>query len=123
MPFAAMDDPRHAEHRRMLTRFFTVKRVGSMRQDIEDVVHDSLDRMVAHGRPADLVGEFTLPVPSEVIARLLDVPQETTPSSRTTPRRCSTSPPPPRRPAPPSDLPHNPPADQTHQKTIRLTVG
>ncbi|XKK61350.1 cytochrome P450 [Streptomyces sp. ARC32] len=76
VPFAAMDDPRHAEHRRMLTRFFTVKRVGSMRRDIEDVVHDTLERMVAHGRPADLVGAFALPVPSEVIARLLDVPQE-----------------------------------------------
>ncbi|WP_399896532.1 cytochrome P450 [Streptomyces sp. BBFR51] len=74
--FARTDDPRHAEHRRMLTRFFTVKRAESMRQDIENVVSDNLDRMTAHGRSADLVTEFALPVPSEVIARLLDVPYE-----------------------------------------------
>ncbi|XKK61297.1 cytochrome P450 [Streptomyces sp. ARC32] len=74
--FARTDDPRHAEHRRMLTRFFTVKSTESMRQDIEDVVSGNLDRMTAHGRSADLVAEFALPVPSEVIARLLDVPYE-----------------------------------------------
>lgn len=74
--FARMDDPRHAEHRRMLTRFFTVKRAEAMRPDIEKLVHDSLDHMIASGKPADLVSQFALPVPSKVIALLLDIPYE-----------------------------------------------
>ncbi|KAF2775164.1 hypothetical protein [Streptomyces sp. OM5714] len=107
----------------MLTRFFTVKRVGSTWQDIGDVEHDSFDRMVAHGRPADLVGGFTLPVPSEVIARLLDIPQVDHAFFQNNSQKVFYFTAPPRRPALPSDLPHNPPADQTHQRTIRLTVG
>jgi cytochrome P450 len=74
--FPRMDDPQHAEQRRMLTRTFTVKQAEAMRPRVQEVVDDALDRMIDNGQPADLVTEFALPVPSRIIAVLLGVPYE-----------------------------------------------
>ncbi|AXI80945.1 cytochrome P450 [Peterkaempfera bronchialis] len=74
--FIRMDDPEHARQRRMLTGDFIIKRVDAMRPQIQQVVDDTLDRMVAKGAPADLVTDFALPVPSLVICLLLGVPYE-----------------------------------------------
>ncbi|PXX71293.1 pentalenic acid synthase [Nocardia tenerifensis] len=75
-PFIALDPPEHTAKRRMLITEFTVKRVKSMRADIERIVHGCLDEMLAAGPPADLVSQFALPVPSLVICQLLGVPYE-----------------------------------------------
>lgn len=72
--FARVDDPEHHRIRRMMTRDFTYRRADSMRPHIQGIVDRYLDTMVAKGPPADLVREFTLPVPSLVIALLLGVP-------------------------------------------------
>jgi cytochrome P450 len=72
--FPRMDDPEHARLRRMLTKDFTVKRVQAMRPHIQEMVDDFLDRMIDKGRPADIVRDFALPVPSLVISLLLGVP-------------------------------------------------
>ncbi|MBP2324442.1 cytochrome P450 [Kibdelosporangium banguiense] len=72
--FPRMDDPEHARLRRMLTGDFTVKRMQALRPQIENVVNDCLDAMIAKGQPADLVQEYALPVPSLVISLLLGVP-------------------------------------------------
>ncbi|MFF5979504.1 cytochrome P450 [Streptomyces olindensis] len=69
-----MDAPEHAEHRRMLAGEFTVKRLNAWRPGIEKVVNQFLDEMISKGRPADLVQEFALPVPSMVICLMLGVP-------------------------------------------------
>jgi cytochrome P450 len=74
--FTRMDDPEHARLRRMLTGEFTVKRVGQMRPQIQELVNEFLDKMVEQGQPADLVSAFALPVPSMVICLLLGVPYE-----------------------------------------------
>ncbi len=74
--FARVDDPEHHRIRRMLTRDFTFRRTESMRPQIQQLVDDHLDEMIANGAPADLVREFALPVPSLVIALLLGVPTE-----------------------------------------------
>ncbi|MFE7438978.1 cytochrome P450 [Streptomyces chartreusis] len=74
--FPRMDDPRHGEHRRMLARDFTVKQAEAMRPGIQEIVDDTLDEMIGKGRPADLIADFALPVPSTVIALLLGVPPE-----------------------------------------------
>ncbi|NDZ81848.1 cytochrome P450 [Streptomyces sp. SID10853] len=72
--FIGMDPPEHGAKRRMTISEFTVRRIKGMRADIEQIVHDFLDRMIASGPTGDLVSQFALPVPSMVICRLLGVP-------------------------------------------------
>ncbi|MDH6122747.1 cytochrome P450 [Kitasatospora sp. GAS204B] len=75
-PFLRLDDPEHSRVRKMLTTDFLIKRVEAMRPEIQRIVDEQLDTMVANGSPADLVAEFALPVPSLVICDLLGVPYE-----------------------------------------------
>lgn len=72
--FIRMDDPEHARLRRMVTRDFLVKRIDALRPEIQKIVDGAVDRMTGHGRSADLVADFALPVPSLVICLLLGVP-------------------------------------------------
>jgi cytochrome P450 len=72
--FISMDDPKHARYRRMLIGEFTVRRIGTLRPRVEQIVADLLDTMAAGSNPADLVAAFALPVPSMVICELLGVP-------------------------------------------------
>lgn len=69
-----MDDPEHARLRRMVTAPFMVKRVEAIRPDVQQIVDELIDAMLAAGGPVDLVAEFALPMPSLVICRLLGVP-------------------------------------------------
>ncbi|MEU6405039.1 cytochrome P450 [Streptomyces sp. NPDC046985] len=69
-----VDDPVHRTQRRMMIPSFSVKRVAGLRPQIQKTVDDLLDAMVAQGPPAELVGDFALPVPSTVICALLGVP-------------------------------------------------
>jgi pentalenic acid synthase len=68
------NDPKHRTQRRMMIPAFTVKRATAMRPDIQRIVDELLDAMIAQGPTADLVSEFALPVPSTVICALLGVP-------------------------------------------------
>lgn len=72
--FGAMDDPKHAELRRMVTRDFMVKRVEAARPRIQEIVDDRIDEMLRLGGPVDLVKTFALPIPSLVICEMLGVP-------------------------------------------------
>lgn len=72
--FIAMDDPEHDRHRRMLTRNFMIKRVAALRPQVQRIVDELIDDMLAGPTPADLVTALALPVPSLVICQLLGVP-------------------------------------------------
>lgn len=72
--FPRMDDPEHAHLRMMLTKDFSVKRVRQMRPRIQELVDDILDTMISKGKPADLVTDYALPIPSLIISLLLGVP-------------------------------------------------
>ncbi|MFF0493135.1 cytochrome P450 [Nocardia sp. NPDC004068] len=74
--FIAMDDPEHDRQRKMLTRNFMIKRVEALRPQVQQIVDELIDAMLAGPRPVDLVTAFALPVPSLVICRLLGVPYE-----------------------------------------------
>ncbi|MCW2903785.1 MAG: cytochrome [Streptosporangiaceae bacterium] len=74
--FIGMDPPEHGLHRRMVISDFTVRRLRSMRGDIERIARGLIDEMLSADPPADLVGRFSLPVPSMVICRLLGVPYD-----------------------------------------------
>ena len=70
------DPPDHTRLRRLLTPEFTGHRLQHLVPRIEAVVHARLDALVAQGPPADLVADFAVPVPSQVIGELLGVPVE-----------------------------------------------
>jgi cytochrome P450 len=53
-----------------------VKRVESLRVDVEKLVDDLLDTMQAHGAPADLVASFAFPIPALVTCSILGVPYD-----------------------------------------------
>ncbi|MDX2973449.1 cytochrome P450 [Kribbella solani] len=74
--FILMDDPEHSRLRRMVTAPFMIKRVEAMRPQVQEIVDNLIDDMLAGPKPVDLVTAFALPVPSLVICRLLGVPYE-----------------------------------------------
>ncbi|GAB3740526.1 cytochrome P450 [Amycolatopsis oliviviridis] len=71
---AGMDDPEHHRFRRMVTSWFTVRRVREMRPALRRLAESLVDRMTDEGRSADLVSAYCLPLPSMVICELLGVP-------------------------------------------------
>lgn len=74
--FIEMDPPHHTRLRRKLTGVFTVRRMQQLEPRIAQHVDDRLDALAAGPRPADLVREFAVPVPSMMICELLGVPYE-----------------------------------------------
>jgi cytochrome P450 len=74
--FIGMDAPEHTRYRRLLTRWFTTRRMRELTPRIEWIVTEHLDAMEHSGPPADLVTAFALPIPSLVICELLGVPYE-----------------------------------------------
>ncbi|TDD43980.1 cytochrome P450 [Kribbella antibiotica] len=74
--FILMDDPEHARMRRMVTAPFMIKRVEAMRPQVQQIVDDLIDELLAGPKPVDLVQAFALPIPSLVICQLLGVPYE-----------------------------------------------
>lgn len=73
-PLISVDNPEHNTQSRILTPRFSAKRTAALRPQIQQIVDELLDRMVAQGPPAELVSTFALPVPSMVICLLLGVP-------------------------------------------------
>ncbi|WP_433074738.1 cytochrome P450 [Dactylosporangium sp. CA-052675] len=72
--FSRMDEPEHGTLRRMVAQPFSTRSVELRRAEIETVVADLLDQIVHKGPPADLVRDFALPVPTQMICHLLGVP-------------------------------------------------
>ncbi len=70
----SMDPPEHPAHRRMLITEFTLKRMQFLRPRIQEIVDERVDALLAADRPADLVAEVSMPVPSLVVSELLGVP-------------------------------------------------
>jgi cytochrome P450 len=71
--FQRWDDPRHAERRRKLMPYFTIKRIDEMRPRVRGMIERLYDRMIIGGPPADLVAQLALAVPSMVACDLLGV--------------------------------------------------
>ncbi|MFB6710967.1 MULTISPECIES: cytochrome P450 [unclassified Streptomyces] len=70
------DGEDHLRLRRSLRRAFTPRAVARWRPWIATIVEQRLDELAAGAPPVDLVAAFTLPLPVEVISRLmgLDTP-------------------------------------------------
>jgi cytochrome P450 len=69
-----IDAPEHTRYRRLLTGYFTVRRMRALTADVETITAEHLDAMERNGPPADLVPAFARPIPALVICALLGVP-------------------------------------------------
>ena len=67
------DPPDHTRYRRLVTKAFTPKVIASMEPAIREITTRLLDAALAK-RSIELVEEFAVPLPVEVIARILNVP-------------------------------------------------
>ncbi|MEV6800344.1 cytochrome P450 [Micromonospora rifamycinica] len=74
MPVPLFRTEEHDAYRKLLLPHFTVRRIRAMRPQVQQIVDDVLDQMIAAGPPADLVEALALPVPSMVICDLLGAP-------------------------------------------------
>jgi cytochrome P450 len=63
----------HLRIRRLVSGEFSVKGIETRRAQVEEIVDRHLDQVEALGSPIDLYANYTLPIPSEVIARMLGV--------------------------------------------------
>jgi pentalenic acid synthase len=68
-----MDAPIHGKYRRMMARQFTAKRVNELQPELERIVTEAIDAILAKGGPADLHQEVSLVIPTKVICALLGV--------------------------------------------------
>jgi cytochrome P450 len=66
--------PAHQRWRRMISKWFTAKRMTELRPGIEAMAHQLIDEMQAKGMPADLKADLAFPLPVWVICDLLGVP-------------------------------------------------
>jgi cytochrome P450 len=66
------DPPRHTRHRRLVNRLFTPRRVASLEEGIRELVDSLIDGFIEKGR-ADLVADFAVGLPLQVIAEQLGV--------------------------------------------------
>ena len=69
-----MDPPAHTRLRCLVSKAFAPRRIEQLRESIEQLANDMVDRMIAGGSPADLIAGIAAPLPITVICRLLGVP-------------------------------------------------
>ncbi|WP_283614930.1 cytochrome P450 [Mycolicibacterium poriferae] len=70
------DAEEHTRFRRMLSRPFTFKRVESLRPAVQRITDEHIDAILAGPKPADLVEQLALAIPSLVISEMLGVPYQ-----------------------------------------------
>ena len=74
--FTVMDPPDHTHYRRLFTRYFTIRRVETLRPRIQQIVDATIDALLAEARDADLVRDLALPIASQTMCSLVGVPYE-----------------------------------------------
>ncbi|HTJ40200.1 MAG TPA: cytochrome P450 [Dactylosporangium sp.] len=73
---AGMDPPEHTRLRKLVVRAFTARRVEELRPRAAQIVDELIDGLLALPQPADLVENFSLALPVQVICELLGVPAD-----------------------------------------------
>ncbi|MFF2952365.1 cytochrome P450 [Kitasatospora sp. NPDC057965] len=70
-----LDDPRHAQLRRIVSRAFTPRLISRVEDDIRLVAAELVDR-VERERPADFVNAVAAELPFRVICNMMGIPEE-----------------------------------------------
>jgi cytochrome P450 len=65
----------HQRWRRMITKWFTARRMAALRPGIEEMANQLIDEMTKQGGPADLKAGLGFPLPVWVICAMLGVPE------------------------------------------------
>src|SRR4051794_39789602 len=78
----AVDPPDHTKYRRLVSKVFTPRSVAAMEARVETIADELLDSMEkrAGGAPLDLVDMYAGPLPVQIIAEILGVPEEMQPN-------------------------------------------
>jgi hypothetical protein len=71
----AMDPPRQAKLRRLVSKGFTPRRVAAMEDDVRALCRKWLAPLLARGH-GDVIGEFSAKLPMDVISTLIGVPPQ-----------------------------------------------
>lgn len=74
-----VDGADHTRVRKLVSRAFTVRRVGELRPRVEQITAELLDRLTD---PVDLLEQFAYPLPITVICELVGVPEADRPNWR-----------------------------------------
>ncbi len=69
-------EPRHGQIRRIINSAIAAHRIGRVEPFCFDLCNELLDELLGRGRPVDLVADYVMPVPNNVIAHLLGAPPE-----------------------------------------------
>jgi cytochrome P450 len=77
----SLDDPAHARIKSLVHKAFTPRMIEGMGGRVERIANELLDRAEKKGT-IDLVAEFALPLPLQVIAEMLGVPEKELPKFR-----------------------------------------
>ncbi len=78
MSFLAMDDPRHARLRKLVSRGFTSRRVDALTEGIEKISREYWDECLERARAGesiDFVDDYAGKLPMDVISDLMGVPE------------------------------------------------
>jgi cytochrome P450 len=76
------DPPDHSRLRKLVSRAFTVRRVGELRPRVEAITGNLLDELAAGPDPVDLTERFCYPLPITVICELVGIPEADRPDWR-----------------------------------------
>ncbi|NEE03473.1 cytochrome P450 [Phytoactinopolyspora halotolerans] len=74
--FISKDPPEHGRLRKMLTRYFAVRRIERLRPVVQDIVDGLIDDIEESGPPADLVRQLALELPARTICHIFGLPPE-----------------------------------------------
>lgn len=81
-----LDDPDHAQLRKLIMKPFRPREVETMRDLVEDRVRARVDQLVAEKGTGpvelDLIAEFAYPLPVDIFCQLLGIPEEDHPVFR-----------------------------------------
>lgn len=77
LTFVNMDDPGHKSQRAMLEDAFEKEAVEKMRPMMQSTVDAVLEKMILQaGTSVDLIEEFATPVPTQIVYKVLGIPDE-----------------------------------------------
>ncbi|MEB3371805.1 cytochrome P450 [Saccharopolyspora mangrovi] len=74
----SLDDPRHARLRRIVARAFTPRMIAKAADDVALLATEIVDSLLERG-PCDFVSEVAVPMPLEVVCRMMGVPESVRP--------------------------------------------
>ncbi len=77
-----LDPPVHTDHRHLLSRMITPKRLKENEEFIARIVDEQLDELLTEDGRSEYIGAFAAPVAMLVVADLLGVPEEDHPEFR-----------------------------------------